>query len=169
MVPGVGCTPRKQKLQRSSLHTGHDSLNPRAAARENCGTHACERRELLESRRSGPPASAPGRQTCSRSYDVGLLTTGLLAGVHPTRYVAAIMSDTPLGRLTARHLTRQPCRCGAVLGAAITSRGKVVTDRRRPSVLGMEYRRLNLGNINVWDGRFCHSGHDAVLTFDKRR
>ena len=28
MVPGVGCTPRKQKLQRSSSHTGHDSLNP---------------------------------------------------------------------------------------------------------------------------------------------
>ena len=30
----------------------------------------------------------------SRSYDVGLLTTGLLAGTCPTRYVAAIMSTS---------------------------------------------------------------------------
>ena len=126
MVPGVGCTPRKQKLQRSSLHTGHDSLNHRAAARENCGTHACERRELLESRRSGPPASAPGRQTCSRSYDVGLLTTGLLAGIHPTRYVAAIMSDTPLAQAhrQASDEAALPVRCCARRGDHVARKGR---------------------------------------------
>ena len=125
---GARCGLHAAQAEAAALELAHRArlVESSAAAREHCGTHACERRELLESRRSGPPASAPGRQTCSRSYDVGLLTTGLLAGIHPTRYVAAIMSDTPLAQAhrQASDEAALPVRCCARRGDHVARKGR---------------------------------------------
>ena len=138
---GARCGLHAAQAEAAALELAHRArlVESSAAARENCGTHACERRELLESRRSGPPASAPGRQTCSRSYDVGLLTTGLLAGIHPTKYVAAIMSDTPLAQAHRQASDEAASPAGAVLCSARRS-------RREERSLQIKPRTFRFGN-----------------------
>ena len=84
----------------------------------------------------------------SRSYDVGLLTTGLLTGTCPTRYVAAIMS-TSITPACVSIDCRQP------ITGLCSARPRQVRDDGWPSRVGFKHS-LGVGARRGarFDGRF---------------
>ena len=92
------------------------------------------------------------QHTCSRSYDIGLLTTSLFGGTHPATYVAAIMSDPPLAQAhrEAADDAALPVRGCARRGDHVATKGRYRSPqtfrfgKRGPEIESRKFKRIGL-------------------------